>query len=151
VVHKLVLLGLVLFTLTACGEIDQSAKDSADRWSSAKCPPTEVCGPQSSPESLVRAWLEASENGLCSVLAKYSSSDRSEIVPDYCGTKDSYKIVAIEIKETAGEIQDRPNLKEAVILGDLSFSRNGESITRNEWSLLIEDIGGKWYVFDGYH
>ena len=27
---------------------------------------------------------------------------------------------------------------------------DGESYTRSKWSFLVEEIGGKWFVIDGY-
>jgi hypothetical protein len=141
---------VLLFLLIACSEIDllgNETLDSQARWLSAKCPPTEICGPQFDPETLVIAWLDASKNDLCSVLTKYTSPDRSEIIPDYCSAVESYQIDAISVKETA----DKSNLKEVKIQGRLEFTLNGDSHTRRTWSILVEEIGGKWFVIDGYH
>jgi hypothetical protein len=127
--------------------MDQPGRDAQDRWLSAKCPPTEICGPQTYPETLVIAWLDASKNDLCSVLSEYTSPDRSEIIPNYCSAVESYQIDAISVKETA----NRLNLKEVTIQGRLEFTLNGDSHTRRSWTILIEEIGGKWFVIDGYH
>lgn len=140
--------------MAACSEIEllgNETLDSQERWLSAKCPPTEVCSPQSYPETLVVAWLDASENGLCSVLTKYTSPDRSEIIPNYCGAVDNYKIEAISVKESAAGNKDRPNLKEVTIQGRLEFTLNVDNHTRRNWSIYIEEIGDKWFVIDGYH
>ncbi len=150
-VHRILLMALLALTIMACGRVDQPNTDAQDRWLSAKCPPTEICGPQTSPETLVRSWLEASQNGLCSVLTKYTSPQRTKIVQDYCGKTLSYKINTIEINDSRGDIVGKQNLKEAIILGNLEFIRNGESHSVQKWSLVLEDIGGKWYVYEGYH
>ncbi|MGB3702598.1 MAG: hypothetical protein WA997_15125 [Anaerolineales bacterium] len=148
---KRLLFGVLLFSLVACGGIDQPGKETQDRWSSAKCPPTEICGPQTNPETLVRAWLDASKNNLCSVLTKYTSPDHSEIIPIYCGAVESYKIEAISVKEVGAGENNGPNQKEVTIEGRLEFILNGESHTRRNWSIIIEEIGDKWFVIDGYH
>ena len=144
-------MGLVAFTVRSCGGMDQPGRDAQDRWLSAKCPPTEICGPQTNPETLVIAWLDASKNDLCRVLTKYTSPERTEIIPNYCGAVDSYKIEAISVKEVDAGENDGPNQKEATILGRLVFTLDGDSHTRSKWSILIEEIGGKWFVIDGYH
>lgn len=144
-------MGLVALTIAACGSVDRTGKDVQDRWLSAKCPPTEICGPQRNPETLVIAWLDASKNDLSSVLTKYTSPERSEIIPNYCGAVESYKIDNISVKETAVGENDRSNLKEVTIQGRLEFKSNGVSHNRRTWSILVEEIGGKWFVIDGYH
>jgi hypothetical protein len=125
--------------------------DLQQRALNAKCPPTEDCSPQSSPQTLVIAWLDASEKGLCSVLAKYTSPDRSAIVTDYCSSTQSYMIDTIVVRDAAGRIAGRPNLKEVRMDGKLRFVLHGENGTRGNWRILVEYLGGKWYVFDGYH
>ena len=137
---------LLTLALVSCISVDQSDRDIQDRWSSAKCPPTEICGPQTDPETLVIAWLDASQNNLCTVLTKYTSPDRSVIIPNYCGAVDFYEIDAVSVKEVA----DRPNQKEVTIQGVLEFTLDGESHTRSKWSFLVEEIGGKWFVIDGF-
>ena len=148
--HKVILMALLTLSLVSCVNVDQSDRDIQDRWSSAKCPPTEICGPQIDPETLVVAWLDASQNNLCTVLTKYTSPDRSEIIPIYCDAVDFYEIDAISVKEAGVGENDRPNQKEVIILGELEFKLDGESHTRNKWSFLVEEIGGKWFVIDGY-
>ncbi len=145
---------MLLILMVSCsgnGEPGKTVVDPTQRWLNAKCPPAEVCGPQRSPETLAIAWLEASENGLCSVLAKYTSPDRSNIVTDYCGSTESYQIEDISVKETTELIDGRPNLKEITMDGNLIFTLHGETETLKNWTILVEDIGGKWYVIDGYH
>jgi hypothetical protein len=117
----------------------------------AKCPPTEIFGPQSEPETLVQDWLAASENGLCSVLLQYTSPARSEIVPGYCGAVENYEIESISISAADAVENGDPNLKEVTIQGRLEFTLDEDSHTRSEWSILITEIGGKWFVIDGYH
>ena len=85
------------------------------------------------------------------MLTKYSSPDQLEIVPNYRGAIESYKIEAISVKESAAGNNDRSNLKEVTIQGRLELTLNGDSHTRRNWSILIEEIGGKWFVIDGYH
>ena len=152
---RLILLSISLLILVvSCsvnGGTSEETVDPTQRWLSAKCPPTEVCGPQTNPETLVIAWLEASHNGLCSVLTKYTSPQSTKIVNDYCGKTLSYKINSIEIKDSLGDIDGKQILKEAIILGDLEFTRNGENHSLQKWSLIVEDIGGKWFVIEGYH
>ena len=152
--RKLLLPVMMLLLVLSCsgGEapVDES-KDPQQRALNAKCPPTEVCGPQDSPETLVIAWLNASEHGLCSVLAKYTSPNRSDIVADYCGSTESYLINTMVVRQAAGWIGDGSNLKEVAIQGRLEFTHNGDSHTRRNWSIPIEEIGGKWFVIDGYH
>ncbi len=144
-------MGLVAFTVISCGGMDQPGRDAQDRWLSAKCPPTEICGPQIYPETLVIAWLDASKNDLCSVLTKYTSPDRSEIIPNYCGAVESYDIETISVNESDSGKNNNSNLKEVKIQGRLEFTLNGDSHTRRTWSILVEEIGGKWFVIDGYH
>jgi len=105
-------MALLTLALVSCASVDQSDRDIPDRWSSAKCPPTEICGPQIDPETLVVAWLDASQNK---------------------------------------EVADRPNQKEVTIQGRMEFTLDGESHTRSKWSFLVEEIGGKWFVINGYH
>jgi len=138
---------VLTLALVSCVSVDQSDRDIPDRWSSAKCPPTEICGPQIDPETLVVAWLDASQNSLCTVLTKYTSPDQAEIIQNYCGAVDFYKIDAISVIEVA----DRPNHKEVIIFGRLEFTLDGESHTRSKWSFIVEEIGGKWFVIDGHH
>ena len=145
--QKISLMVVLTLILVSCIGADQSNRDNQDRWSSAKCPPTEICGPQIDPETLIVAWLDASQNNLCTVLTKYTSPDRSDIIPIYCGAVDFYKIDAISVIE----VVDRPNHKEVIILGRLEFKLDGESHTRSKWSFIVEEIGGKWYVIDGHH
>jgi len=144
------LMVVLTLALVSCVSVDQSDRDIPDRWSSAKCPPTEICGPQIDPETLVVAWLDASQNNLCTVLTKYTSPDRSEIIPNYCGAVDFYEIEAVSVKEVAAGEIDRPNEKQVIILGRLEFTLDGESHTRSKWSFLVEEIGGKWFVIDGF-
>ena len=145
---------MLLFLLVSCSEIDllgYETLDSQTRWLSAKCPPTEICGPQTNPETLVIAWLDASKNDLCSVLTKYTSPDRIEIIPNYCDAVESYNIETISVKEIAAGENDRSKLKEVTIQGRLEFTSNGVSHTRRTWSIIVEEIGGIWFVIDGYH
>lgn len=138
---------VLVLVLVSCVSVDQSDTDIRDRWSSAKCPPIEICGPQIDPETLVIAWLDASQNSLCTVLTKYTSPDRSEIIPIYCGAVDFYAIDAI----SSQEVGDRPNQKEVTIQGRLEFTLDGKNHTRSNWSFLLEEIAEKWFVIDGYH
>jgi len=73
------------------------------------------------------------------------------LFPNYCGAVESYKIKAISVKESAASENDRSNLKEVKIQGRLEFKSNGVSHNRRTWSILVEEIGGKWFVIDGYH
>ena len=145
------LMVVLTLALVSCVSVDQSDREIPDRWSSAKCPPIEICGPQIDPETLVIAWLDASQNSLCTVLTKYTSPDRSEIIPIYCGAVDFYEIDAISVNEVAAGENDRPNQKEVTIQGRLEFTLDGENYIRSNWSFLIEEIAEKWFVIDGYH
>jgi hypothetical protein len=73
------------------------------------------------------------------------------LFPNYCGAVESHKIEAISVKESAAGNNDRSNLKEVTIQGRLEFPLNGNSHTRRNWSILIEEMGGKWFVVNGYH
>jgi hypothetical protein len=144
---------ILLFLTLSCSDGGLPAAETIDpqlRALNAKCPPKELCGPQDSPETLVLAWLNASENGLCTVLAKYTSPDRSDIVSDYCGSTASYIFDTIVVKETLGRTGGRPNLKEVRMDGKLRFKLHGQIFTKDSWIILVEEIGGYWYVFDGY-
>ena len=152
--YKLLSSLVLLFSLVACSEIEllgNETLDSQERWLSAKCPPTEICGPQRNPETLVIAWLDASENDLCSVLSKYTSPDQSEIIPIYCGAVESYDIETISVSESDSGKNNNSNLNDVEIQGRLEFTLNGDSHTRRKWSILIEEMGGKWFVVNGYH
>ena len=115
--HRILFMGLVAFTVISCGGMDQPGRDAQDRWLSAKCPPTEICGPQTYPETLVIAWLDASKNDLCSVLTKYTSPDRIGIIPNYCGAVEGYDIETISVNETDSGKNNNSNLKEVKIRG----------------------------------
>jgi hypothetical protein len=134
-----------------CVKLDQTEEQTQERWLSAKCPPTEICGPQSDPESLVIAWLDASQNDLCRVLTKYTSPERSEIVPKYCGAVENYTIEVISVIEPAAVNQSEAILKRVDIHGRLDFTLDGDEQTRRNWSFVVEEIGGKWFVNDVFH
>ena len=84
------------------------------------------------------AWLKATENGLCSVVAKYTSPCRSELITDYCGSTDSYTINDLVVKGVTTRGGDRPNLKEVRMEGKIRFTLRGELSETTKTDTLAE-------------
>ena len=72
------MLSVLLLLVASCTGEQPAVRptiDATQRWLNAKCPPQEVCAPQSSPEDIGRAYLEAIIAENCAVAVGYWKPD----------------------------------------------------------------------------
>jgi hypothetical protein len=122
-----IFLPLFLLLVVSCSGEQPTARptvDATQRWLNAKCPPSEICAPESGPESIGRAYLTAVLAGECEQAASYW-------IPD----------LGAEAVE---------NCQQGIVLSD--ESKSGCRLFEYDIEkVLIEDAtGGKSIKFSGY-
>jgi hypothetical protein len=82
-----VFLSVIFLLVVSCSGEQPAGRptvDATQRWLNAKCPPSEVCAPESEPESIGRAYLAAVLDGECQEAASYWIPDLHTEAVEIC-------------------------------------------------------------------
>ena len=154
---KLLLSALLLFIVSCTGEQPavRPTIDVTQRWLNAKCPPEDICGPQSSPEDFGRAYLEAVIAGNCAEAVGYWKPDfRSQgieicskgiMLPD----KSDDRCKLIEFESNNVELEQLAQGKSILFSGYFLYDCGDEigKYETNALMLTFDDRDGDWLLF----
>jgi hypothetical protein len=152
-----VLLSVILLLVVSCsGEqpAGRATVDTTQRWLNAKCPPSEVCAPQSGPDSIGRAYLAAVLAGDCTEAASYWTPDLqtqavencqqgivlSAEIKGHCRLTE-YDIEEVLVEDTAGE-------KSTIFSGYFLHACDDASrdYQTEDLKLFFNHHDGEWYI-----
>ena len=103
-------------------------------------------GPHSSPENVVKAWVEAVAAGDCEKAASYYAPDSRHEIESECGPSAIYPIVRVRIDEVVVRPSSfDPNIARVTIVGEIEHRGMG---TNDSWEFSAEKIDGDWYFLD---
>jgi hypothetical protein len=106
-------------------------------------------GPQSSPESVVKAWIQAAVvEGNCEKAATYYAPFRANDVWNHCGEEATFRLVRVEIDNIIVEPDPfRPDVTLVTVEGVVERKQLGEPWHKSN-TFETEKIDGKWYFVD---
>jgi hypothetical protein len=106
-------------------------------------------GPQSSPESVVQAWIQAAVvEGDCQKAATYYAPFRKDDVWRHCGEQATFRLVRVEIYDMIAERDPfRPGITLVTVKGVIERKQLGE-VWHKTNTFETEQIDGKWYFVD---
>ena len=109
-------------------------------------------GPQSSPEAVADAYLDAIMAGDCEKAATYVPADeRWFTVGIYCGpeltsVEDKRVLYASPDEVLVRDHWTNPSWTEITYVGVITLCNYTSEITYSEWNITVEELSGKWYV-----
>jgi hypothetical protein len=153
---KLWLPVFLLFIVSCTGEQPtvRPTVDATQRWLNAKCPPEDICAPQSSPEDIGRAFLEAVIAGNCAEAVSYWKPELRTQGMEICSKgivqpdKSDDRCQLIEFKADHVELEQLAQGK-AVLFSGYFLYDCGEEIGRYETNALklsVDDRDSNWLI-----
>jgi hypothetical protein len=122
-----VFLSVILLLVVSCSGEQPAGRptvDATQRWLNAKCPPSEVCAPQSEPERIGRAYLAVVLDGECQEAASYWIPNLQTEAVEYC--------------------------QQGIVLSAENMGRCRLTEYDIEEALVEDTAGGKSTIFSGY-
>ena len=128
--------------------------DVTQRWLNAKCPPEDICGPQSSAEDSGLAFLEAVIAGNCAEAVSYWKPDlrtqgmeicsKGIVLPD----KSDDRCQLIEFKADHVESEQLAQGKAVLFSGYILYDCGDETgkYETNNLKLFADDLDGDWFI-----
>ena len=107
--------------------------------------------PQSSPEGVARAWLEAAAAGDCKTADGYViPPNRKWVAEKFCGDGAFDQIFSARVDDAMVREIDMPGRKKVTFVGEITFAGtlNFRVLSDDVWHIIVENIEGRWYVAD---